>query len=49
MGAEYIEHQDEHGKTKAISMNIEAVEKLNAAAGAALRNCSKDSTFPGKS
>lgn len=33
MGAEYIEHQDEHGKTKAISMNIEAVEKLNAAAG----------------
>lgn len=33
MGAEYIEHQDKHGKPYAISMNIEAVEKLTAATG----------------
>lgn len=32
MGADYIEHQDKHGKTRAISLSIEAVERLNEAA-----------------
>lgn len=33
MGADYIEYQDKHGKTTAFALNIEAVEKLNEAAG----------------
>lgn len=33
MGAEYIEYQDKHGKTKMFALNIEAVEKLTEAAG----------------
>lgn len=32
MDAEYIEHQDKHGKTRAISLNVEAVERLNEGA-----------------
>lgn len=33
MGADYIEYQDKHGKTKAFSLNIEALEILTKAAG----------------
>ena len=33
MGADYIEYQDKHGKPIALSLNIEAVEKLTEAAG----------------
>lgn len=33
MGADYIEHQDKHGKTRAISLSVEAVERLNERAG----------------
>lgn len=33
MGADYIEYQDKHGKTKALALNIEAVEKLTKSAG----------------
>lgn len=33
MGADYIEYQDKHGKTKMFALNIEAVEKLTEAAG----------------
>lgn len=33
MSADYIEYQDEHGKTKAIALSIEAVEKITEAAG----------------
>lgn len=33
MGADYIEYQDKHGKPIALSLSIEAVEKLTEAAG----------------